>query len=184
MAPAPQLALFSQRDDVPESSRDAYLQLRDNLLAELQPASQLEQILVREIISASWRLERCAQIEATPGDEQPSIERARTSAFSVLHRALKELRTLQTNRVAAEETGHDSPPAASLTEILKITRASKTAHQSRMDDAIDDYIYGFSDAPPRMPVARTAPCPCGSGKKYKRCCGTTAPPLLSAAAAQ
>jgi hypothetical protein len=23
----------------------------------------------------------------------------------------------------------------------------------------------------RVPVARNAPCPCGSGKKYKRCCG-------------
>lgn len=26
-------------------------------------------------------------------------------------------------------------------------------------------------APPRPEVARKAPCPCGSGKKYKRCCG-------------
>jgi AcrR family transcriptional regulator len=25
---------------------------------------------------------------------------------------------------------------------------------------------------------RSAPCPCGSGNKYKRCCGTGAPPML------
>ncbi|MBC7316447.1 MAG: SEC-C domain-containing protein, partial [Chloroflexi bacterium] len=24
---------------------------------------------------------------------------------------------------------------------------------------------------PRRPVGRNAPCPCGSGKKYKNCCG-------------
>ena len=27
---------------------------------------------------------------------------------------------------------------------------------------------------------RNAPCPCGSGEKYKRCCGRTAPPVLHA----
>jgi uncharacterized protein YecA (UPF0149 family) len=31
-------------------------------------------------------------------------------------------------------------------------------------------------------TARNAPCPCGSGNKYKRCCGTHAPPQLGRAA--
>lgn len=31
-------------------------------------------------------------------------------------------------------------------------------------------------------IARNAPCPCGSGVKYKRCCGTNAPPILGQAA--
>ena len=31
-------------------------------------------------------------------------------------------------------------------------------------------------------TARNALCPCGSGNKYKRCCGTNAPPQLSRAA--
>lgn len=30
----------------------------------------------------------------------------------------------------------------------------------------------------RTQLARSAPCPCGSGEKFKRCCGRTAPPLL------
>jgi hypothetical protein len=36
--------------------------------------------------------------------------------------------------------------------------------------------------PPATPteIARNAPCPCGSGEKYKRCCGTQAPPKLGA----
>lgn len=33
----------------------------------------------------------------------------------------------------------------------------------------------------RRDVARNAPCPCGSGHKYKRCCGITAPPQLGGA---
>jgi hypothetical protein len=31
-------------------------------------------------------------------------------------------------------------------------------------------------------VGRNEPCPCGSGKKYKRCCGVSAAPKLSAPA--
>ncbi|MBI4585332.1 MAG: SEC-C domain-containing protein [Planctomycetes bacterium] len=25
--------------------------------------------------------------------------------------------------------------------------------------------------PPRQKIGRNDPCPCGSGKKYKKCCG-------------
>jgi len=32
---------------------------------------------------------------------------------------------------------------------------------------------------PRPLVPRNAPCPCQSGLKYKRCCGTAAPPVLT-----
>jgi hypothetical protein len=28
------------------------------------------------------------------------------------------------------------------------------------------------------PIPRNASCPCGSGEKYKRCCGHGAPPVL------
>lgn len=30
-----------------------------------------------------------------------------------------------------------------------------------------------------QPISRSAPCPCGSGLKYKRCCGRNAPPVLN-----
>ena len=32
------------------------------------------------------------------------------------------------------------------------------------------------------PTPRNALCPCGSGTKYKRCCGKAAPPVLNMAA--
>jgi preprotein translocase subunit SecA len=32
-------------------------------------------------------------------------------------------------------------------------------------------------------IPRSAPCPCKSGEKYKRCCGKNAPPVLSRSAA-
>ena len=37
--------------------------------------------------------------------------------------------------------------------------------------------------PPRQTeVGRNSPCPCGSGQKYKRCCGPKAPPIINRAA--
>jgi hypothetical protein len=33
-----------------------------------------------------------------------------------------------------------------------------------------------------LPTPRNAQCPCGSGIKYKRCCGEGAPPVLNKAA--
>ena len=35
---------------------------------------------------------------------------------------------------------------------------------------------------PALPTPRNASCPCGSGRKYKRCCGHDAPPVLFPAA--
>jgi uncharacterized protein YchJ len=37
-------------------------------------------------------------------------------------------------------------------------------------------------APSPPPIPRGSPCPCGSGHKFKRCCGRNAPPVLTAAA--
>jgi hypothetical protein len=34
----------------------------------------------------------------------------------------------------------------------------------------DEDLAGFSPSPPKERVPRNAPCPCGSGKKYKQCC--------------
>jgi hypothetical protein len=38
-----------------------------------------------------------------------------------------------------------------------------------------------SSRPRTVEIARNAPCPCNSGKKYKRCCGVNAPALCNAA---
>lgn len=40
------------------------------------------------------------------------------------------------------------------------------------DEEIDDY-YPETYVRPEPKVGRNEPCPCGSGKKYKRCCGAS-----------
>jgi transposase-like protein len=48
----------------------------------------------------------------------------------------------------------------------------------RMTDAIKaSAVKQVAEVPdlPEPPIARNAPCPCGSGLKYKRCCGGASP---------
>jgi tetratricopeptide (TPR) repeat protein len=70
----------------------------------------------------------------------------------------------------------EDPYTASLMNIL----APPEEELYEDDDVLvlphDDDFIPFYDEEPQLPakstkVSRNAPCPCGSGKKYKRCCG-------------
>ena len=81
------------------------------------------------------------------------------------------------------ETAREQEVIHQLTEIeadyraMRMTEAMQTNAQMKNEEP----------APPAPPIARCAPCPCGSGNKYKRCCGSTSagkftPPAPGAAA--
>ena len=78
-------------------------------------------------------------------DEAELIERRRREAAEKEQRAFRHA---QASAMAGEPAGLDSPPAAS---------GDAPAPQT------------FTREQPK--VGRNAPCPCGSGKKYKHCCG-------------
>lgn len=54
--------------------------------------------------------------------------------------------------------------------IAEILLKAEFAHPQRQQDSIADLRDGQEKSPPRK-VGRNDPCPCGSGKKYKKCCG-------------
>ena len=58
---------------------------------------------------------------------------------------------------------------------LRATLASRATIELRMNEGAPDRwtrpIQGDHGASANARVPRNAPCPCGSGKKYKRCCG-------------
>ncbi len=158
-----------------------YNELGAELRNRFAPADVFEELLVDEIHRATWRLRRCARIEAElsplfAGDNvirdpmeaigepvekiQLAIDRARAQAHRILHRCTAELRKLQSERAA------QSPPPEGAPR-LKIAKRTQSDSQKRTH---------FEPV-----TARNAECPCGSGQKYKRCCGRDAPPLLFAA---
>ena len=61
----------------------------------------------------------------------------------------------------------DSPPEPLASNVQKSQAAQNAAPQPAPQSASN------------VQIARNADCPCGSRQKYKRCCGTGAPPVLS-----
>jgi hypothetical protein len=136
---------------------------------------------------------------------QASVDRARTQATGVLQRTMAELRRLQTERWTRSEAlpaDFDSSNvgiAASkhVIETLSVDAnrkmaAGKVASNENFWAAIPSPLVPKQTDPGAkqtrshsadpVPIARNAPCPCGSRLKYKRCCGKTAPAILHAAA--
>jgi hypothetical protein len=133
------LGLFTARDFVRPSEREEYDALSAALRADLNPEGALEETFAAAIIGASWRLRRCATIEARMAgpaygfddldhasldaildpmvaDEstqrlQFSVDRARAQAHNLLRRSLTELRRLQTQRQIRHEIFEGNPDA-------------------------------------------------------------------------
>ena len=116
--------------------------------------------------------------------QQKSIDRARAQSHLILRRSLDELRKLQSVRQLRNPT----PEAVRYTreELKAIAKADVEAilaerKRSSFCKPADPAAPGsFCERPKFTP--RNAPCPCGSGTKYKRCCGKNAPPVLNRAA--
>jgi hypothetical protein len=56
-------------------------------------------------------------------------------------------------------------------------------HEPRPQGAVIAKHQEPQQPPNSAPIARSAPCPCGSGLKYKRCCGAASPGKFARAAA-
>jgi len=74
-------------------------------------------------------------------------------------------------------TKRDPPPPPKATKHLRqkaiAPAATSSAHRrdvTQADIAAFARRHGITPAK----IGRNQPCPCGSGKKYKRCCGTNA----------
>jgi hypothetical protein len=191
------LGLFTMQDFVRPDETDAYHQLCKSFWEHLQPSGPLEQTFVSEIIRATWRLRRCSVIEASMSDRvgdssidpmedpwhsalQNTVDRASARANNTLRRATTELRRLQTERQIRNELlpGADVSTLG-LASLREVTAAkSEFAKQTRSAAATRPTERTQSSSIQTIPT-RSAPCPCGSGLKYKRCCGPNAPALLS-----
>jgi hypothetical protein len=187
---ATKFGLFSVANFVRPEERDIFNEFEAGYMLELSPGSPLEQTLACEIVHAAWRLRRCASLEVAPPDNltdeeldrlQISIDRARSAAQRTFHRSLKELRRLQ--------SGH-LEPAVLMLEQAKAMDAMllKNVKERRPQAAVETAEHNLAKQTQSQPektalIPRSAPCPCKSGEKYKRCCGKNAPPVLSRSAA-
>jgi hypothetical protein len=216
--------LFTQNEYVRPGEEDEYTRFSDAFRLDLNPEGAAEETLATLMVSASWRIRRCALVEAglAPASDldpmqddscsslQNSVDRARSRAFNLFHRAMADLRRLQTDKRIRFElsdavdgnlpdlTDYRAVTRALCDNATQILRAKKIHGPDSMSASMKQFLdhtappsaaaaapASFCNEAPGVPrnVPRNALCPCGSGEKYKRCCGENAPPVLQKAAA-
>jgi uncharacterized protein YecA (UPF0149 family) len=111
---------------------------------------------------------------------------------------MRELSALALKTVRNLLERSDTPPAVKLRAALAVLKRPHFPHkgwhlperiesprQQQVADSLaelkSDYDFmrmsealaakAPAEPAPQAPIARSAPCPCGSGQKYKRCCG-------------
>lgn len=168
--------------------------------ADLVPAGAIEQTMAQEITHAAWRLRRCnlleSSVENEAGQLQSAIDRARTSAQRAFHRNIIELRRLQTERQFRLEyfpASHDGsllglaatreliPALQNLACFDPIKRETAVFNTFKNNAARPNWVRSEKTTIGCAQVPRSALCPCGSGQKFKRCCGQNAPAVLNTA---
>jgi hypothetical protein len=186
---ATKYGLFAAGDYIPEADREEFEELEADLLDDLAPLRPIEVLWFREIVSAAWRLHRCLKLEADEAAE-PSVQRTRAQAQHQLARATAELRRLQTERQLRNElfekgTDLSSFGVASFKEVIPVLRRIPIVSPPELEFAKQTQSAAEPQDPPTpdstertQSTPRNAPCPCGSGQKYKRCCGRNAPAVL------
>jgi hypothetical protein len=203
--------LFTQNEYVRPGEEDEHARFCDAFRRDLNPEGAAEETCATLIVSASWRIRRCALVEAglSPASDlddpmqddscstlQNSVDRARSRAFNLFHRAMADLRRLQTDkRIRLELSDEPDGNAPDLTDYRAVTRAlcdnATQILRAKKIGGLDSMaqLLDLTTTPPASfcnetpTVPRNAPCPCGSGEKHKRCCGRNAPPVLRKAAA-
>jgi hypothetical protein len=154
--------LFSKCDFVRSEETAEYTEIRDTLWSDLHPATLMEKIQTAEVVSATWRLRRCAALEEAldsavdPGKEQKSIDRARIQAHSLLLRATAELRRLRKDRLSEDRVAEIQP---------KIPPTKPTQSRPDLTTLTSEEIEA---------ILAITPCPCNSGQLYVNCCATNA----------
>ncbi|HEX4136852.1 MAG TPA: SEC-C metal-binding domain-containing protein [Bryobacteraceae bacterium] len=184
--------LFSQGDFVRPDEHEQYAEFCGAFTKDLAPLGAIELTLSAEIIHAAWRLRRCSAIEATltpangldpiadeasEGRAWRAVDRARAQATRTLHRTIAELRRIQTERQHRAEflQGFDrSVGLASLRDLLPPPPMDVRRRLFQRKET--EFTKQSQSAAPI--TGRNSPCACGSGIKFKRCCGKGAPPLL------
>jgi len=171
-------------------TNEAYNDFAKTIRAELRPEGALEAIFADAIVRLSWRLEQ----PDTPEDY-------RNTATVAIRRNAAELRNLQTNRRLKVEHNLDLPGLISAKDVLRYRKNQKLQNEPKSADVTTvetglnadiqheqqkqlEEITKRSQMPIVKPPepGRNTPCPCKSGQKYKRCCGSGAPPIYKLAA--
>ena len=163
------------------AQRNVFNALADSIRDAARPHGCLEDFACQRLAYAQWHFERAAQLAMQFQEGSPEFFKYQKLALSweaSFNRAMRHLRDLQTLRAQANPNA--VAPLRNPERKRRVTEAPATATPA---DPQPSQNQNFAKRnPQQQEVGRNSPCPCGSGQKYKRCCGVNAPPILNHAA--
>jgi hypothetical protein len=196
--------LTSLHPIVTDEDRPDYEALHDNLFGSLQPVGHLQEHTFQRLVNAAWNMQRCLKLEhmvmeciggidplAHPeAAQQAALFERYYLRFEGSYRAnLRELERLQRLQLAQDVHFGDENPVGALHDLQLYQRLAKrngplpqAAPQPAQHPQPPSDQQSAKQIPIRRPkIGRNEPCPCGSGNKYKRCCGFPQTSVLDAA---
>jgi Helix-turn-helix domain/SEC-C motif len=125
---------------------------------------------------------------------QTAADEAQTEYVAILSDGMRDLAALALENLRSLLEDPKTPPAVRLRTALSILqrphfpnrgwhlpeRIEPPQEQQVVDNLAEikadyDAMRMTEAMQPDQPIARCSPCPCGSGIKYKRCCGAASP---------
>ena len=150
---------------------------------------QVEKSVLLQTIDMRWRehLQQLDQLRQFVGlrgyGQRDPLNEYKTESFELFENLLHRLREDVTRQLMHIEFVQENTPALQQPEMHP-SHIDPLTGRNEMADEASDPLSGLEplrnrtavDADPENPetwgrVARNAPCPCGSGKKYKHCHG-------------
>jgi hypothetical protein len=167
--------------------------------------------LVEEAFSSIEDLDFDPMMDERTEKQQKSVDRARAQSHLILRRSIAELKKLRTARTIPEQLQDQKPapkpnPGLPSTGLPSTGLPNMDALMALADHQLaqryrESGLTSFCNPTPAAPtpptsfckpapataaqpkpISRNGQCPCGSGTKFKRCCGKNAPPVLNRAA--
>ena len=178
---------MSDTNSNPLDGKARMIELLHSMSEAARPQGIFERLAVQRLVGAWWHFERfiALAMQRANTDDAARHQKNALKWEACFNRAMRELRTLQTAR-AILNPAEAPPPMANLQQLQHF--AKRTTAQK--PDECPDCKGGVADPSSaksticetnshQPEVGRNTPCPCGSGLKFKRCCGVNAPPILN-----
>ena len=149
------LRAYGQRDPLIEYKKEAF-EMFETLMTTIKS----------KVVSAEFRSATAARLQAAFN----LMARARTNqeAFEQGERGVAEVQPSRSEAASA------ASPGKTIGDVFASMMSSPMAARAvaaQTPPGAAPAPMGFAPAPARPAVGRNDPCPCGSGKKYKKCCG-------------
>ncbi len=189
---------------VTAGDRPLYESLREQLFYALRPANYLQGLTFQRLVNSAWNMQRCQKLENELMESVDGVDPLghpgvmKTAAlyqryylrFEGAYRAnLREMERLQRLQIVQDVYFGDDNKIGELHDLQlyqqfakRIGRPAQPVPAPAENPQPQSNQQGAKrNAASHPKVGRNSPCPCGSGKKYKRCCGPNAAPILHAA---